>query len=158
MKKKVKKQSPLTSLSRIIAKQQKQVDRLESAIQELLVYLPASILKDIRVVTQKPPEKPETEFEKTVAWTTNQVNQHLNGMTDKQRDSIVQQALGVKASDAGPGSPMTQYLNDNYGTIMSVKDINEVMVDAIAKAKEKFRVGDRKKSLEYVDKQLGALK
>lgn len=163
LRKKVKKKRVVVSnevkiLTKAVDMLAREVTRLQTKFDELRglrVFEPA----DVRVVTQKVKEDPQTDFEKTLAFTTRQVNEHLNSMNPKELDSIVQQALGVKPSDAGPGSPMTKYLNDNYQTLVSQEDISNMMVNVIADARKKWPVNeDRNKSLKYVDKQLKAMK
>jgi hypothetical protein len=117
---------------------------------------------DIRVVTQKTVKEPKTEFEDTLAFTTRQVNEHLNGLMQEDAIKIVKEALGVTTPDHGKGSPFTEYLNNNYGTIAPQAQIDTAIDEAVQYAKNKPQKwggnwGDRireDRSVGYVDEQL----
>lgn len=104
--------------------------------------------ENIRVVTQKPPEEPKTDFEKVLNWTTNQTNQHLNSLDEPALQEIINSALTgrpipEKRTMKVAGSPMNMYLNDNYGTVVNQKDVWDTIADAKQDAKQ--RIADRQK-------------
>src|ERR1700674_2164716 len=90
--------------SAVIAK----LDKIKVAIQQLSGILAnhsgrISTLEfvrppeeSIRVVTQKVNPDPQTPFEQGLAWTTKQVNQHLNGLGETDMQDIIQSALTGK--------------------------------------------------------------
>jgi hypothetical protein len=142
-----------------------EVKELRLEIKELKAQLEEKTTPDIRSVTQKVKEDPQTEFDKTLAWTQGQVNQRLESLTGKQRDDIVREALGVKPADAGPGSPVTQYLNENYATIAPKEAVLAAIGESIEYAKNKVQPWGGKwadriredRSTKLVDEELAKL-
>lgn len=143
MRKKIvrkKKKSPSSAL--LLARQANQITALTAQMANLVQLVHALNIQvaevkfqrppeeRIRVVTQKTIEEPKTGFEKTLNWTTNQVNQHLNSLGETDMQDIIQSALTGKEVPNSKSSPMTDYLNSNYGTIVNQKDVWDTIADA----------------------------
>lgn len=157
MRKKIvrKKKSPLVTVSTVLVRQANQITALTAQMANLVQLVHALNIQvaevksqrppeeRIRVVTQKTIEEPKTGFEKTLAWTTNQVNQHLNSLDETSLQDIVQSAITGKDIPNSKSSPMTDYLNSNYGTIVNQKDVWDTIADA--KQDATARIADRSK-------------